>query len=100
MGFGVFVLILLLLEYNEAGTNPIVENFSWVWGESWGVTLILVGLEILSLNAKNVREDPQNQAGTSINRHEPNPVIACPCPCIAKNDSIDTLDLGSRHCLI
>ena len=51
MGFGVFVLIRLFLEHNEAGTNPIVQNFSWVWGIV-GVTLILVGLEILSLNAK------------------------------------------------
>jgi hypothetical protein len=51
VGLGVFVLFLLFLEYNEAGTNQIVQNFSWVWGIV-GITLILVGLEILSLNAK------------------------------------------------
>ena len=51
VGFGVFVLFLLFLEYNEAGTNQVVQNFSWVWGIV-GITLILVGLELLSLNTK------------------------------------------------
>ena len=51
VGFGVFVLFLLFLEHNEAGTNLVVQNFSWVWGIV-GITLILVGFEILSLNAK------------------------------------------------
>ena len=54
VGFGVFVLFLLLLESNEAGTNQVVQNFSWVWGIV-GITLILVGLELLSLNAKMFR---------------------------------------------
>jgi len=49
VGLGAFVLLLLFLEYIEAGTNQVVENFSWVWGII-GVTLILVGLEQLSLN--------------------------------------------------
>ena len=51
VGFGIFTLLLLFLEYNEGGTNQVVQNFSWVWGIV-GLTLILVGLEILSLNAK------------------------------------------------
>ena len=55
VGFGVFVLFLLFLEYNEAGTNQVVRNFSWVWGIV-GITLILIGLEILSLNSKMFRK--------------------------------------------
>jgi hypothetical protein len=51
VGLGAFVLLLLFLELNEAGTNQAVQNFSWVWGVV-GITLILVGLELLSLNAK------------------------------------------------
>jgi hypothetical protein len=51
VGLGAFVLLLLFLELNEAGTNLAVQNFSWVWGVV-GITLILVGLELLSLNAK------------------------------------------------
>ena len=55
IGFGVFVLFLLFLEYNEAATNQVVQNFSWVWGIV-GITLVLVGLELLSLNAKMFRK--------------------------------------------
>ncbi len=51
VGLGAFVLLLLFLEWNEAGTNQVVQNFSWVWGIV-GISLILVGLELLSLNAK------------------------------------------------
>ena len=51
VGFGAFVLFLLLLELNEAVTNQIAQNFSWVWGIV-EITMILVGLELLSLNAK------------------------------------------------
>ena len=55
VGFGIFILFLLFLEYSEAGTNQVVQNFSWVWGIV-GITMILVGLEILSLNAKMFRK--------------------------------------------
>ena len=48
VGLGAFVLLLLFLEYSEAGTSQVVQSFSWVWGIV-GVTLILVGLEQLSL---------------------------------------------------
>jgi hypothetical protein len=59
VGLGAFVLLLLSLELLEAGTNQVVQNFSWVWGII-GFTLILVGLEQLSLNrtifSKKVKE--------------------------------------------
>ncbi|HZY47504.1 MAG TPA: hypothetical protein VFE96_06870 [Candidatus Bathyarchaeia archaeon] len=55
VGFGLFVLLLLFLEYTEAQTNPVVNNFSWVWAIV-GITLILVGLEQLSLNRKLFRK--------------------------------------------
>ena len=51
VGFGLFVLLLLFLEYTEAGSNQVVQNFSWVWAIV-GITLILVGFEQLSLNRK------------------------------------------------
>jgi hypothetical protein len=41
----------LFLEYYEAGTNQIVQNFYRVW-RTVGIALVLLGLEILAINAK------------------------------------------------
>jgi hypothetical protein len=60
VGLGAFVLFLLFLEYTEAGTSQVVESFSWVWGII-GVTLILVGLEQLSLNRRSTGVDDMSQ---------------------------------------
>ena len=51
VALGAAVILLLFLESGEVGTNQTVQNFSWVWGIV-GVTLILVGLELLSLNRR------------------------------------------------
>jgi hypothetical protein len=51
VGFGVFVLALLDLEYNQSKTDPVVLNFVWIF-IIIGITLILVGLEILYLTKK------------------------------------------------
>ena len=48
IGLAVFLLVLTLLELLETKWNQIVQNFSWVYGIV-GITLILIGLEILSL---------------------------------------------------
>ncbi len=50
-GFGIFILILLALEYDQSKTDPVVLNFAWVFAIV-GITLILIGLEILYLTKK------------------------------------------------
>jgi hypothetical protein len=57
VGLGLFVILLLLLEAREAGTDQTVQGFSWVWGIV-GITLVLVGLELLSLNRRLPVESP------------------------------------------
>jgi len=49
VGLGAFVLLLAYLELRQADPSGLVQGFTWVWGVV-GITLILVGLEIPSLN--------------------------------------------------
>jgi len=51
VGLGAFMLLLLYLELNETNSNPTVVNFAWVFGII-AITLILVGLETLSVVRK------------------------------------------------
>ncbi len=60
VGLGLFVIVLLLLEAREAGTDQTVQGFSWVWGIV-GITLVLVGLELLSLNRRLTLESSKPQ---------------------------------------
>jgi hypothetical protein len=53
---GAFLIAIALLQVEEAGSIPSVENFVWVY-LIIGVTLILVGLEGVSL----VRHLPQDE---------------------------------------
>jgi hypothetical protein len=48
VGMGSFLLLILVLQLRESGFNLIVQNFGWDYGIV-GITLILVGLELLSL---------------------------------------------------
>ena len=48
VGLGTFVLFLLYLELVETNNNATVVNFAWAFGIV-AVTLILVGLETLSV---------------------------------------------------
>ena len=48
LGLGVFLLLVLILQLREGRLNLLVESFSWDYGIIAG-TLVLVGLEILSL---------------------------------------------------
>ena len=48
IGLGVFLMALILLELLEVKGNQVVQNFAWACGIV-GITLVLVGLEILSL---------------------------------------------------
>jgi hypothetical protein len=48
VGLGAFVLLLAYFELREAGSSGVVESFTWVWAIV-GITLALVGLEILAL---------------------------------------------------
>jgi hypothetical protein len=48
VGMGSFLLLILVLQLRESHFNLAIENFGWDYGII-GVTLILVGLEILSL---------------------------------------------------
>jgi hypothetical protein len=48
VGLGAFLVIVLALELRSAHASVIVQSFGWDYGII-GVTLILVGLEILSL---------------------------------------------------
>jgi hypothetical protein len=57
VGLGAFILLLLFLEAREAGNNQTVQSFSWVWGIV-GISLILVGLELLSLIRRQVVQWP------------------------------------------
>jgi len=47
-GLGVLLLVLVLLELNQTHWNQIVQNFAWVYAVI-GITLALIGLELLSL---------------------------------------------------
>ena len=49
VGLGVFLLLILMLQLLESNWNHSVEAFDYVYAII-GITLILVGLEILSLN--------------------------------------------------
>lgn len=53
VGMGAFLVLLLLLELRESDWNQTVVNFAWVYA-ILGITLVLVGLEILWL-AKRLR---------------------------------------------
>ena len=48
---GAFLLAIVLLQLQEAGSDSSVGSFAWVYGII-GVTLILVGLEGVSLVGK------------------------------------------------
>jgi hypothetical protein len=48
VGLGAFLLTIIALELEEAHFDMLVRNFGWVYGII-GFTLILVGLETLSL---------------------------------------------------
>ncbi len=47
-GMGAFLLAILVLSLFETNWNPTVVSFGWVYAIV-GVTLVLVGLETLSL---------------------------------------------------
>jgi hypothetical protein len=49
LGLGAFLLLIMLLQLVESGWNSSVEEFAWVYAII-GITLVLVGLETLSLN--------------------------------------------------
>ncbi len=51
VGLGAFLLLIMLLQLVESNWNPSIEEFAWVYSII-GITLILVGLEILSLNRR------------------------------------------------
>ena len=51
VGVGAFVFVLLFLELRESNGNPTVASFGWVFAII-GITLILVGLETLSLTRR------------------------------------------------
>jgi len=48
VGMGSFLLLILVLQLKESHFNFLIENFGWDYGIV-GITLILVGFEILSL---------------------------------------------------
>jgi len=48
IGLGVFLLLLILLGLVQTGWNQFVQNFVWACAIV-GITLVLIGLEILSL---------------------------------------------------
>lgn len=51
IGLGAFLLILILLDLLETHWNQGVQNFAWAYAIV-GITLILIGLEILSLTRR------------------------------------------------
>ena len=51
VGLGAFLIIIMLLQLIESGWNQSIEAFGIVYAII-GFTLILVGLEILSLNKR------------------------------------------------
>jgi len=51
VGLGAFLLLLLILELHETNGIPTVVSFGWVFALI-GITLILVGLETLSLTRR------------------------------------------------
>ena len=51
VGLGAFLLLIMLLQLVESGWNTSVEQFAAVYAII-GITLILVGLETLSLNRR------------------------------------------------
>lgn len=53
---GAFLLGIVLLQLDGAGSASSVESFAWVYGII-GVTLILVGLETVSLVRRLRAED-------------------------------------------
>jgi hypothetical protein len=48
VGLGAFLLFLIALELSQAGGNSTIINFAWVFAII-GITVLLVGLETLSL---------------------------------------------------
>ena len=48
MFLGAFLLAMVFLQLNESGSSSSVASFAWVYGIV-GVTLVLVGLEGVSL---------------------------------------------------
>lgn len=48
VGMGAFLLVILLLQLRASQFSGAIQGFGWDYGIV-GVTLILVGLEILSL---------------------------------------------------
>lgn len=51
VGLGAFLLLLLFLELGDTNGNPTVVSFAWVFALI-GITVVLVGLETLSLTRK------------------------------------------------
>jgi hypothetical protein len=51
LDLGAFLLPIDMLELVESGSASLVASFSWVYA-ILGITLILVGLETLSLTAR------------------------------------------------
>ena len=48
VALGAFLLTLILLELLQTHWNQVVQNFAWAYAIV-GITLVLIGLEILSL---------------------------------------------------
>ena len=48
IGLSAFFLVLVLLELFQTEWNQVVQNFAWAYAIV-GITLVLIGLEILSL---------------------------------------------------
>lgn len=51
IGLSTFLLALILLEVFETHWNQVVQNFAWAYAIV-GITLVLIGLEILSLTPR------------------------------------------------
>jgi hypothetical protein len=70
VGMGSFLLPVLVLQLRESHFNLLIENFGWDYGII-GLTLILVGLEILSL-VKSLpgKGSPSSKIGTSAIRED------------------------------
>jgi hypothetical protein len=58
--FGIFVLTLVALELRDANGDSVILNFAWVFIVI-GITLILIGLELLSL----IKQLPHQPQGTN-----------------------------------
>ena len=57
VGLGAFLLLIMLLQLVESGWNASVGQFAAVYAII-GITLIIVGLETLSLNRRLPTQQP------------------------------------------